>query len=91
MKKFGLIIAVTLLSATAFAEGTPSLAQPSIAIATVEAGVALNWETLDTEGEAPSHSQSKLEEQSRKLSEKLEAKVEQRLQEKLNRQLELAM
>lgn len=91
MKKFGLIIAVTLLSATALAEGTASLPQPSIAIATVEAGAALDWETLDTSAEAPSQAQAKLEEQSRKLSERLEAKVEQRLQEKLNRQIELAL
>lgn len=91
MKKFGLIIAVTLLSATAFAEGTPSLPQPSIAIATVEAGTALDWETLETAAEKPNQTQAKWEEQSRKLNQQLEAKIEQRLQEKLERQLEQAL
>lgn len=91
MKKFGLIIAVTLLSTTAFAESSLSLPQPSIALATVETGTVLDWETLDTGVETSSQAQANWEEQSRKLNDKLEAKIELRLQEKLDRQLELAI
>lgn len=91
MKKFGLFIAVTLLSATALADSAASLPQPSIAIATVEAGTVLDWESLGTKVESSRKTQAKWEEQSRKLNDKLEAKIEQRLQEKLDRQLENAL
>ncbi len=91
MKKFGLIIAVTLLSATALAEGTLSLPQPSIALATVEAGTVIDWKALNTKAENSSQTRVKWEKQSREMNEKLEGKIEQRLQEKLKRQLELAI
>lgn len=93
MKKLGLIIVSVMFAANAAADGVATSAttsaQPNMAIAAAEAGVAMQWDLPDSEStEQNDLTRDKLEQQSRELNEKLEAKLNERLNEKLSRQLQ---
>lgn len=89
MKKLGLIIASVLFAANAAADGVATGAQPSMAIATAEAGVALQWELPENAKEQRDIvTEDDLEQRSQELNEELEAKLNERLDEKLSRQLQ---
>ncbi len=89
MKKLGLIIVSVFFAANAAAEGVTAGAQPNMAIAAAEAGVAMQWDLPESSStEQDTLMRKDLEEQSRELNEKLEAKLNERLNEKLSRQLQ---
>lgn len=89
MKKLGLIIATFVFAANASADGVATSAQPSMAIATAEAGVALQWELPESAKEQRDIvTEVDLEQHSQALNDELEAKLNERLNEKLSRQLQ---
>lgn len=89
MKKLGLFIASLVLAANAAADGATIGAQPNMALAAAEAGVAMRWNLPEnTERAHETLSTQDLERQSQELNEKLDAQLNERLNAKLSQQLQ---